>query len=71
VKGHDESFAKLLGERWRTTGDGIYRLVEDTVEAAEDAAPDDELGDEGEPSRQGEQGRESDQPARRRRWLKR
>jgi hypothetical protein len=71
VKGQDESFAKLLGERWHTTGDGIYRLVDDTVESAEDAAPEDELGDAAEPSPQEDDQRESEQPGRRRRWLKR
>jgi hypothetical protein len=71
VKGQDESFAKLLGERWHTTGDGIYRLVEDTIESAEDAAPEDELGDPAEPAAQDDEQRESDQPGRRRRWRKR
>jgi hypothetical protein len=70
VKGNDESFAKLLGERWQTTGDGIYRLVEDTVESAEDAAPEDDVGDAPEPTEQGDQ-RETERAERRRRWLKR
>ena len=30
------SFARLLGERWQTSGDGIYVLVEDAQEQAED-----------------------------------
>ena len=30
-------FARLLGERWQTTGDGIYILADDAEEAAEDS----------------------------------
>jgi len=69
-KGHDESFSKLLGERWQTSGDGIYRLVEDTIESAEDAAPEEELSDAIDPSRQGDRREDEPQPVRRR-WLKR
>ena len=30
-----ETFARLLGERWQTTGDGIYVLADDAEEATE------------------------------------
>lgn len=30
-----ETFARLLGERWQTTGDGIYVLADEAEEATE------------------------------------
>jgi hypothetical protein len=35
----DGTFARLLGESWQTSGDGIYRLAENDRQLSEDLDP--------------------------------
>jgi hypothetical protein len=74
---HGEWFAKVLGERWQTDGDGIYRLVEepssgDVRPEPETTATEEEVVDEIEPFRHVQEGRDDNAPPTRRgRWLRR
>jgi hypothetical protein len=63
---HVETFAELLGDRWQTSGNGIYRLAEDA------APPDEDLLDGPEPTGQRDPAAgEDSRPVGSRGWLKR
>ncbi len=74
-KGQSDWVADLLGERWETDGDGIYRLVERLDPAATGPAVSEHelLADLEPPAPHPDSGRvgDVDEPARGRRWLRR